>query len=82
MRIWLHIIILSLVAGMSLSALANCPSIDKVKFKCISVVGQKHCQWSAPWYEGFPDTHAIADETPTAFIRVFWSTAIGVPELW
>ena len=61
-----------ILLSLSGIALANCPDVSSVTYKCLSVGGEKHCGWSAPWYEGFPENEAKPGDNAASFQRVFW----------
>lgn len=52
-------------------ALASCPELNKVVYRCVVVAGKKHCQWSAPWWEGYQG-RAEMGEHPVSFLMAFW----------
>jgi hypothetical protein len=58
---------------------ANCPNPSAVTFKCVEMGGQKHCQWSAPGWDGYHGD-AEAGEHPEKFFEAFWG-ASGDPEM-
>lgn len=74
-------VIFLLTASLSLSSFANCPEKNVVVYNCIIILNQKHCAWSAPWYEGFPETAAQQNDHAASFSRAFWSTSTGTPPI-
>jgi len=60
---------------------ANCPAMNKVVYKCVNIGNKQHCNWMAPWWDGY---HGSADtkpgEHPVKFIEVFWG-ASAAPEV-
>lgn len=67
-------IILLAIATLPLMAKANCPSIENVTFTCTTIAGKQHCQWSAPWWEGYHGD-AQTGEHPAAFVLAFWGAS-------
>ena len=61
------------------STYANCPPTKSIKYGCSSSGGKKHCNWSAPWYEGFPEEGANPGDVARDFYRVFWATNATQP---
>lgn len=74
-----RVIVLCLAMLFSTSVLANCPAMNAVKYGCVIINNQKHCSWSAAWYEGFPDSSAKPGDQAASFGRAYWSTANGTP---
>ena len=59
---------------------ADCPATNQVKYGCSVVAGKKHCNWGAPWYEGFPEKEANAGEKALSFHYVFWGAKSNSPQ--
>ncbi len=66
----------TVIVGSILPAvvLANCPDLSKVVYGCVEVAGKKHCQWEAPFWDGY---HGDADmgDHPVKFFEVFWGAS-------
>ncbi|MDR3492512.1 MAG: hypothetical protein P4M12_10835 [Gammaproteobacteria bacterium] len=52
-------------------ALANCPQVNQVTYKCIGENSARHCNWMAPWWDGYHGDAEPGDH-PAAFKVVFW----------
>lgn len=59
---------------------ANCPPLNQVTYGCSVVEGKKHCNWRAPWYEGFIEPEETPGERAKSFIRVFWGSTHSQPK--
>lgn len=64
-KIQLSAIVLIFISSQGWS---DCPKPSSVIFKC----SNKHCAWTAPWYQGFQDAYAKPNMQAGALIRVFW----------
>lgn len=67
-----------LVSGVFLAVanqvLANCPEPRELSFSCaVGPDGKKHCEWSAPWYEGYQDDTGSPSEQVT-FLKAIWKS--------
>lgn len=56
---------------ISITAWANCPSLQKVIFKCGGSDTNKHCNWTAPWWEGYQGDAKDGDH-PGRFLEAYW----------
>jgi hypothetical protein len=68
-----------ILACASTTIWANCPNLSTVTYGCSIHGNAKHCNWSAPWYEGFPDEIAQAKDKASAFEKVFWGIKEKMP---
>lgn|GEM_PF-4140312 len=55
-------------------ALANCPPLEQVTFKCVAQDAARHCNWMAPWWDGY---HGDVEpgEHPVSFRAAFWGAS-------
>jgi hypothetical protein len=75
---------LSLIAAaasllLSIPLYANCPVAASVTYKCVEAGGKKHCQWGAPWWEGYQGDAEVG-EHPSKFFMALWGAA-GASEM-
>src|SRR5579864_8547033 len=68
-----------LILFIPFSLYANCPKPSEVMYSCIKIFGKKHCNWGAPWYEGFTLPEASINDTANSFVRVFWGSKTKSP---
>jgi len=59
---------------------ANCPKPSEVTYGCTVIFGKKHCNWGAPWYEGFPEDSAKNNDKAAFFEKVFWGSKNNPPQ--
>lgn len=67
------LLISSSIFVISSQALASCPDPKEVTFGCTETPSGNHCQWSAPWYEGYQDATAKIGEKVT-FEKALWNS--------
>jgi hypothetical protein len=65
---------------LSIPLYANCPAPTAVTYKCVEAAGgKKHCQWGAPWWDGYQGD-AEMGEHPNNFFMALWGAA-GTSEM-
>lgn len=79
MQLFIKAFIISLIFITS-STYANCPPTNQVKYGCSTNGGKKHCNWRAPWYEGFTEQAAEPNDVAESFTMVYWGTTNNAPK--